>query len=328
MEKSELIDYIKKTDIINKWHWFGYHFKFYFHNFEHPFAKSIVESCLFCESSISGFAKKFIDDLSQISGIDKNVDNEKSQRHYEQLMQKLAELYIIKQVINYKWPNEAKFAYEPVSTTSKKNPEIVVELEASRIGIEVKAPSTTNHDQQRSTNPIQLTARNTFGEIYRGKENVTLPRDNPIKDFLISADKKFLGFKKDDQSFYGVLVIVWGDHIYEPITALLDSFSGLFTPNSFAKDSNGNPLKFENVDGVIIVRHLHQFKLAAAEKPLLDNHTDTFDFGLDTRSLPNVYIPNPNNEGIPEYVAKCLDAYPPNECMGAEYMPQDVVFWF
>lgn len=328
MEKSDLIEYIKKTDIINKWHWFGYHFKYYFCNFEHPFAKSIVESCLSCESSIPGFAKKFIDDLSQISGIDKNVDNEKAQRHYEQLMQKLAELFIIKQVINYEWPTEAKFAYEPVSPTSKKNPEIVVELEASRIGIEVKAPSITNHSQQRSTNSIQLTTRNTIGEIYREEENVTLPRDNPIKDFLISADKKFQGFKKHDQSFYGVLVIVWDDHIYEPITVLQDSTSGLFTPNSFAKDLNGNPLEFKNVDGVIIVRHLHQFKLAAAEAPLLDNCTDAFDFGLDTQSLPNVYIPNPNNKGIPEYVAKCLDAYPPNECMGAEYMPQDVVFWF
>ena len=326
VDKSELIEYIKKSNIINKWHWFGYHFKFYLMDKEHPFAKSIVESCLTCESSIPGYAKKCIDDISQISGIDKDVDKEGADKHYNQLMQKLAELFIIKQVITYEWPTEAKFAYEPVSPTSNKNPEIVIELKTSKIGIEVKAPSILDHDKQRRTNFIQLTARNGFGEIYRGKEDVTFPRDNPVKDFLKSADEKFHGFKKHEKNFFGLLVIVWNDYIYEPITALQHHASGLFTQNSFAKDSNGNTLNFKNVDGVVIIRHLHQFMNAAGEVPLLDNFTDAFDFG-DEHSLPNVYISNPVNEGVPESIMDCLRAYSPDECMGAEYMPQDVVFW-
>lgn len=327
MDKLELINYIKESNIIKKWHWFNYNFQLYLNGLESPFAKSIVESCLICESSIPGYAKKFIDDLSQISGIDKDIDEEGALKHYQQLMQRLAELLIIRQVVNYKWPTEAKYFLEPASLTSKKNPEIVIEFETLKIGVEVKAPSIMSHAQQRSTNSIQLPARNTISEIYMGKEKTTLPRDNPVKDFLISADEKFKGFKMQDPNFCGILVIVWDDFVYEPITTLQNVSSGLFTPNSFAKKSDGTPLSFPNIDGVIIVRHLHHFGDAAKGKILSDNRTDAFDFGEDERSLPNIYIANPTNKGVPELLLECLRAYTPNGYMGAEYLPSDLVIW-
>lgn len=83
-----------------------------------------------------------------------------------------------------------------------------------------------------------------------------LPRDNPIKDFLISANEKFRIFKQSNAAFLSTLVIVWDDFIYEPISAISPPQAGLFTENSFAKDDDGNPLKFEYVDCVIITRHL------------------------------------------------------------------------
>ncbi|ABE51500.1 hypothetical protein [Methanococcoides burtonii] len=327
MEKSELVLYAIESDIIKKWHWFKYHFEFYSENREHPFAKSIIDSCLVCEDFIPGYAKKFIDDISQISGIDKKTNEKQSLKHYQQLFQRLAELLIIKQVVTYEWPENTKFFYEPTSGKSKKNPELVVELNKFKIGIEVKAPSLLDHIQKRNNNKIQATARNGLTDKFKENEEVTLPRDNPVKDFLISADQKYNSFKENEKCFYGILVIVWDDFIYEPITTLTDKFSGLFTQNSFAKNSNDETLKFENVDSVIIVRHLHQFGNAAGECPLINNCMDAMDFGSEGRSLPNVYVKNPASNGVPEGILECLRAYSPDEKMGAEYMPQDMVIW-
>jgi hypothetical protein len=88
-----------------------------------------------------------------------------------------------------------------------------------------------------------------------GDDGITLPRDNPVKDFLVDADAKFKAFKSKADCTT-VLVIVWDDFIYEPITALAHPKSGLLTANSFAKDANGSPMKFPNVDAVVLVRHL------------------------------------------------------------------------
>jgi hypothetical protein len=70
---------------------------------------------------------------------------------------------------------------------------------------------------------------------------------------LYSANENFEGFKKYDNNFCGILVIVWDDYIYEPLTSLVSQSSGLFTDASFAKDKNNNILRFNNVDGVVLV---------------------------------------------------------------------------
>jgi hypothetical protein len=51
-----------------------------------------------------------------------------------------------------------------------------------------------------------------------------------------------------------LLFIIWDDYINEPISALTNPNSGLLTDNSFYQES-----RFENVDGVILIRHIHQF---------------------------------------------------------------------
>jgi len=45
--------------------------------------------------------------------------------------------------------------------------------------------------------------------------SITYPRDNPVEDFLHSADVKFEGFR-DDPAFYGALFIVWKPRAARP----------------------------------------------------------------------------------------------------------------
>jgi hypothetical protein len=113
----------------------------------------------------------------------------------------------------------------------------------------------------------------------------------PTKDFLASADAKFEPFKAQGPC-QSVLVIVWDDFIYEPITSLTSApAKGLLTPQSFAKSADNVPLTFPHIDAVIVIRHLTYFIKAAREQPLVER-SHAFDFGDDT-ALSNVLIPVP-----------------------------------
>ncbi|HCC55336.1 MAG TPA: hypothetical protein DEQ20_10525 [Desulfobulbaceae bacterium] len=323
--EKELLQYIYESKIFSEWHYYAYHFRHLLRGYEHPFAQSIVNACLLCENKLPGFAKSFIDAIASISG------REKYKPHYEQLLQRIAELHILQKLLSYEWPFEAKFKYEPTTNHSRKNPELTIEGGIKTIGVEVKAPSLLTHRKTRSTNPTQISARifteQQIEELPDASEGVTYPRDNPVKDFLISAEEKFKPFNEEYTDFSGVLVIVWDDYIYEPITALIHEGSGLFTGNSFALDNEGNSLKFLNVDGVIIISHLHQLIRAAAEQPLVDSCRHPLDYGLDGDFPQKVFISNPNGNGVPDTLLECLQAYTPTRKMGAEYSPSDLIWW-
>lgn len=324
MTAEELLSHIYGSDIFKKWHWFNYHFKICRNGGSHPFAWSIVRACIECEQYLPGFSRSMVDAIASISG------REKDRRQYEQLLQRLAELLIIRHVVRHPWPFAAKFRYEPTAGVSKMNPELVVEGGPFAFGIEVKAPSLLDHIDKRSQNPTQLPSRaprDFRSAMPNASQGVTLPRDNPVKDFLSSSDAKFSAFKSVDPAFRSVLVIVWDDFIYEPISSLLHEQSGIFTPNSFAKDAHGVPLAFTNVDGVILVRHLHQFINASADRPLIDSCCDALEYGRDGEFPPKAFVANPNGKGLPEYVVQCMQAYTPSPEMGAEYIPSDVVWW-
>lgn len=110
--------------------------------------------------------------------------------------------------------------------------------------------------------------------MFGGK--ATLPRDNPVKDFLISADEKFRNFKREG-NFYSVLFIIWDDFIYEPISAFLAKPAGLFLEDSFARDGAGKALRFKNVDAVFLDRQLTQFMNSAGD-PFLGAEYNPQDF--------------------------------------------------
>lgn len=156
---------------------------------------------------------------------------------------------------------------------------------------------------------------------------MTLPRDNPVLDFLRDGERKFAGFRQDPNTT-SLLIIVWDDFIYEPISALVNEGSGLLTENSFARAPDGTAEKYPNVDAVIALRHLNYF-IAGTREEHLGDRRNAMDFGGDG-ALPNVLFSRNGARPIPAHVITALRAYSydhPGLRMFAEYNPQDVVFW-
>jgi len=324
MTEQDVVVRVADSDIFKRWHWFSYHFNLLLKGNEPFLAGPIISACLECETAIPGFADEFISAIASICGREKHLP------HYEQLLQRLAELFVIRQLVRFPWPTPRSFRWEPTAGTSKKNPEICVEYLNTTVGFEVKAPSLIEHINKRSTRPLQIPSRSDalpalIGE--HSKDEVTLPRDNPVKDFLISANEKFAEFKKSDPRFIGILVIVWDDFIYEPISSLLDPGAGLFTPKSFAKKADGSTICFENVDGVVIIRYLHQIIRATREHPLIDGFLTLFDYGTPGSFPFKAFVQNPNCSNVPAVVLESLQAEIPSPILGAEYVPSNLVWW-
>jgi hypothetical protein len=303
------------------WHWFDYHF---YKWPPHPFARSILEACVFLDVKMPGLGTELLMDVASIGG------KEKHHPDYDQLMQKLAEILVLSRVAGLQWPQGAKFIHEPEGSPRGKRPELLVEASDGDFLFEVKAPSLLRHQLLRARNGVQLPSRGIPVDVadrLAGSDGVTLPRDNPVKDFLIDANEKFRIFKvaRDCTS---ILVIVWDDFIYEPITALKHEMSGLLTPNSFARNANGDPMTFKHIDAIVLIRHLTYFQNAAGEGDLLDRR-HAFDFG-DERALPNVYLPMRDGVAVASRIQDGLRALPlghPFLQMAAEYHPSDLVFW-
>ena len=206
-----------------------------------------------------------------------------------------------------------------------------VETDEQVFLFEVKAPALISHQRARASNPLQFPGRMfdmSMRAMLAGEQAATLPRDNPVKDFLFSAQAKFSEFNSEKET-WGVLIIVWDDFIYEPITSLVHEVSqGLLTENSFATDEDGAPIKFPNINSVIAIRHLLYFQEGAAERPLEREHC--FDFGNEN-DLPNVAMSVPDTPDIPEFIKVGLRALNHDDeriCNSADYRPQEMVMWF
>lgn len=326
MTKDKIFEEIFESNLMTSWHWFQWHFRHQLKNQYHPFSDAIVTAITEIDKKIPRYASKTIKTISCISGKEKYIP------HYEQLLQVLAEIHVIKQLVQYKWSNLEKFEYEPKTSRCNKNPELLISYNGIEIGVEVKAPSLVYHINQRLTNPTQFVSRvlnkSHLEDISNVLGKITPPRDNPIKDFLVSANKKFEHFKYSRDNFYGVLVIVWDDFIYEPITALIHPNGGLFSDKSFFTDNNGISIKFPFVDAVIVIPHLHQLMKASRDEPLIDNCKNAFDYGIDGEFPQKVFIKNPFlSNGVPEEILMALQAYTPTYGLGAEYHSSDIILW-
>lgn len=323
MDRSELIEYIQQSNITNSWHWYGYHFNMLKFGIEHPFSKSILDALLNINNAMDGYAFRAVDTMGSLHGKEKYLP------HYDQLKQFLAEVFVVNHLV-IEFP-DAKFSDEPTVGNSKKNPEVTIQTDSFTLGVEVKSPRLREHVDKRNSNPVQIPGRMEFItdliEQAGGKENVTLPRDNPVKDFLISADEKFAEFKKHITPFYSVLVIVWDDYIYEPITSLVAEHSGLLTDNSFAKDEDGKSLLFNNIDAVITIRQLHQFQRAAGGRALIDGKKHALDYGSPGEFPFKVICEVPGSEKLPETICTAFQAVELDDRLGAEYRPQEYIMW-
>ncbi|WP_319243983.1 hypothetical protein [uncultured Propionivibrio sp.] len=304
-----------------EWHWFSYHFSMLP---PHAMAHSIVDACADCERKLPSLGFEFIKDIAAICG------KEKHEPHYEQLLQKLAELLVLRKLLMLDWPAGTTFQHEPAVSVAGKRPELRVVTPDRRFLFEVKTPSLLEHIRTRRTNAFQVAGRalpmDKVGELV-GDGGLTLPRDNPVKDFLLDADKKFAQFKAV-QAETSVLVIVWDDFIYEPITVLKHEQCGLLTKNSYLKDKTGAAVQFAHVDAVVVVRHLTYLYRAAGDQPLQDR-AHALDFG-DENSLPNVFIPISDTRSVPDRIRQGLRAVSwndPSLQKAADYRPSDIVFW-
>lgn len=304
-----------------RWHWFSYHFSILPLR---PLGHSIVGACFDCEKKLPGLGFRFIKDIAAICG------KERHEPHLEQLIQKLAELLVLRKLLTLDWPAGTSFQHEPAVSFDGKRPELRVVTPDRNFLFEVKTPSLLEHIRARRANPYQVAGRAlpiAQVETLIGDDGLTLPRDNPVKDFLLDADSKFAQFKAL-QAETSILVIVWDDFIYEPITVLKHEQCGLLTANSYLKDSTGATVQFAHVDAVVVVRHLTYLYRAIAEQPLQER-AHALDFG-DEFALPNVLIPVSDPGLVPDRIRQGLRAVSWNDPMlqiVADYRPKDIVFW-
>lgn len=307
-----------------EWHFFKYHFSSYIPQLgETPLAQSIIESCYSCEKHMKGYANNFIKKLCSFS------NKEKYTPHYDQILQHLAELLVVAH-ISERLDESWNLIEEPKIGTSRKNPEIQIEKNGFKILVEVKSPEFTKYQQIRYDADVQIAGRYPFGfsvasALSSNEGNKALPRDNSVKDFLISANEKFSSFKAVDKKYLSILVIAWDDFIYEPITALINTTSGLLTENSYYKDKNDKPIKFENIDYIVVLRNMTQIANATRNIQVTDGLKHPLDYGLIGQTLPKALIEvNKHTQGkFVQQLFQCERIE--NLQMTADYIPQEVI---
>ena len=132
------------------WHWFSHHFQWLP---PHPFAQSFIDAAVDGECHVSGLGYQLIRELGSIGGIDRH------EPHYDQLMQKLAEILVLRQLLALPWPGGATFEHEPALTRHGKRPELKVVTPEHVYLFEVKTPSLSAHARKRAKNNLQAPAR-------------------------------------------------------------------------------------------------------------------------------------------------------------------------
>ncbi len=311
---------IQSSPIRTGWHWLRYNFTPGSNGFR-AVGRETVLALAQVDVVMPGFADEQLSRLEAMGG------PEKSKTHYAQIVSWYAELLVILQLAEHPWPEPARFLMEPTAGDSKYNPEVMIELDGvGSLGVEVKAPDLLEHSNTRTTNPWQLAGRTDITPASLGSA-VTLPRDNPVKDFLVHADKKFAGFRAADPNFRSILVIVWDDFINEPVTALLSPSSGLLTRNSFHRQDD-KAIEYPNIDAILLLRHQHQIVEALAGRALVDDPSHILDFGRRDHFPPHALIKNPTGEGLPAEFLDCLEAVPIEALSAAaEYNPGEVIMW-
>lgn len=291
--------YLATKDLVlaSGWHWLGYHYN-------SPWVDTNIWSfanlCVRAERRLSGLGIRYINELAHLGG------PERDERRYEQMLQLFAEVFAIDRVLQMPWGDEAEFYFEPRGKNELR-PDFRVECKAGKYNFEVKSPSLLTHQRLRAEASVQLPVRmkrELTNSVREKNPDALLPRDNPVKDFLVSADAKFSGFPRNSGA--NILVIVWDDFVYEPIGTLLSDFAGLLTNNSFYR-SGDEAVIFENIDTVICVRHMNVFQEALAERPLPDGRADMFDLSHNPFA-PNVFIRTPWGNACPQFIVERFGA--------------------
>jgi hypothetical protein len=305
---------------LERWHWFNYHAQQ-----RTPFMVSVALACTRLARISADAPRRMLRELAAIGGRDRNRDD------YNQLIQKLSEILVMQEICGIAWPDQTSVEIESSAPGSPRQVDCVVRLLDGHVfGFEVKAPAYLDHRDLRGQGGMQFPVRGPSGSldlVRRADENVILPRDNTIRDFLRSANQKFAAFKAAG-AFTGILVIVWDDFIYEAISPLVHERMGLLTSNSYSRDGEG-PELYSNVDAVILLRHLTYFEVAAAEGALPDQREHGMHLGGEG-ALPNVVVPIPGGRQVPDFITAAFNAVSyDDEVLStvADYRANDLVMW-
>lgn len=282
-----------------------------------PFTAGLCRTLAEIDSATPGYAAEMTDRLAGIAGT--------GEEQYEAVLQILAEVYVTQGVVAAASQGgaAAQVVHEP-GPAGKKNPECEALIEGTWCAIEVKTPKLIAHARQRSSNPWQVTAR-VPRETTKDFQ-LTPPRDNPVKDFLVSAEAKFTAYEGHRADALRLLFIIWDDFCNEPISALLSPVSGLLTDESFHRTAAGAAVVYPHVDGIAVVRHQHQLLRATREEPLADGVVDAMRFRHDGFP-PKAFIQMPGGRPVPGDVLDALNLAPLHACLGAEYIPGEIIMW-
>ena len=291
------------------------------------FGRSLLRALRDIDRAIPNLGTRLINDLAAIRYVPAADDAAAWQAGFQQLLQLLAEILVIRALCNVGWPGNAVLEYEPLNPTTGRRPELSIQLGDQILLIEVKCPALIDHQNRRLDAEYHLPARGAAGDLFLAQGDLArlaLPRDNVVKDFLISSEEKFRGFSQK-RPVSGVLVIVWDQHLYEPISSLRHAESGLFTEHSFARTPAGDRLPFDDVEGAVVLEGLSRLG-AAAQETEREGVTDPFT--IDPRGMPSAWCPNRPETVLHPQIAEALAARPLADLdRYAEYRPQDIIFW-
>ncbi|WP_326522928.1 hypothetical protein [Sphingomonas sp.] len=298
--------------------WLSYHFA---EGRVTPFGHRLAKALAACDARLPGAGERFVRELAETRYIPTKDDPDAWKQGYEQLVQKLAEVLVTRVVVDADWPAGTTFAIEPTNPATGGRPDLVVDAPSRQWLFEIKCPSFVKHQEQRASRGQQLPVRGPLGADAAIRADATLPRDNTLKDFLVSAENKFRDFSTEPRT--GILVVLWDGYVFEATSALSHEEAGLLTAKSWHLDA-GNRVPFDAVDGVIILNHLEILKLAPQEQRT--RRDDPFTIGGYDQP-PNVWCPNLGGGELDPFVAGIFDATPLGNMVAGDYTPKDYVMW-
>ncbi len=148
MDREEVVRVISEKLLSTDWHFLHYHFAPYKDGYEHFLCASIVDAYTRVEGVIPGYTEEFSSRLASLA------NREMYSPHFEQIIQLLAELYVIQHLACIGLPN-ATFTHEPSSTSSDKNPEVGIKLLDKEVFVEVKCREyITHHNNRGAATPL------------------------------------------------------------------------------------------------------------------------------------------------------------------------------
>lgn len=288
-----------------------------------PFGERLLEALAAIDVRLPGAGSRFVEELAAIRYVPALDDPAAWRAGFEQLIQKLGEILVARVLFEAEWPEGTSFTLEPTNPVTGAKPEILIDTPAHQWLFEVKCPAFIDYQDRRDANGRQLPVRGPLGNMPGMRDGTTLPRDNVLKDFLISAERKFRDFSTKPRT--GLLVVLWDGYIFEITSALSHTEAGLLTDKSWYQ-RDGIRVPFTAVEGVIILNHLEVIKVAAQEKWQARQDDP---FRIETVGQPpNVWCPNLGRGALDPDIARLFNARPLDEvAFAADYAPKDFVMW-